>query len=105
MLQGKKLYPILMLLLVFALIGEQPKLRQDMQRASDRVKTMLQVDEVISGWNSLLNGAGNIYQSLSERLLAHASANAPAKALQKQAPIERPETKIVLCPLGNKGKC
>jgi hypothetical protein len=61
MLKEKKLYLILLVLVVFALIGEQPKLEEDLRRTANAVMDLLKVNEVVYEW-------GPIVESLSQNV-------------------------------------
>jgi hypothetical protein len=93
MLKEKKLYSVLLVLLAFSLIGEQPNLKGDLKRASDHVVRTLQVNEVIAGWQSFVDNAGNIYRGISDRLRASANVAEPA------APVD--SEKIAIKPVDN----
>ena len=68
MQKEKKLYITLLLLLVFALSGEQPKLREDLRRTATGVMRLLQVDE-ISDSGSPSRDLGRGIRNLADRLL------------------------------------
>ena len=75
MLKEKRLYLILLVLLAFAFLGERAKLQEDMSRASVGIVRMLQVEEVVEGWHSLVDTAA----AASQRLVKSVSAEKGSK--------------------------
>ena len=59
MLKEKKLYLILLVLVAFALIGEQPKLEEDLRRTATAVMDLLKVDEIVYEWAPRLESLGH----------------------------------------------
>ena len=70
MLKEKKLYLALLLLLAFALIGEQPKMKQDLRRTATGLMRLLQVDEIVKECGPFIETASRI----SKRLLSGRAA-------------------------------
>ncbi|MEW6733496.1 MAG: hypothetical protein AB1489_19365 [Acidobacteriota bacterium] len=69
MWKEKKLHLALVLLLVVAFIGEQPRLQEDLQRARQGISQVLQLNEVAYGWHSFMKVLARSYRDLSFRIL------------------------------------
>ncbi|MEW6732461.1 MAG: hypothetical protein AB1489_14120 [Acidobacteriota bacterium] len=65
MLSGKKLYFAILLLLVIALIGEQPRLKDDLKRLGTGLSRTLQVNEALHGMESFVDIIYSGYRNIS----------------------------------------
>jgi hypothetical protein len=65
MQKEKKLYLILFLLMVFALIGEQPKLGEDLRRTATVLMDLLEIDEIVFQWGPIVENVGRNIRHLA----------------------------------------
>ena len=65
MLKERTLYSLLTVLLLFALAGEQPNMKQDLARAQSGVMRVLRVNEVVYGCNSAVQHVSRVFHKLS----------------------------------------
>lgn len=114
MWNAKKLYFILSLLLVFSLFGEKPKLKEDLHHASVRIGRILQLEEVMAGWQSISNHASTFVNGITDQFSiqrAKASTKPEAQPINEASPIKT-ESSIAEKPnsapkvnCGSKSKC